>query len=200
MKQLSFGETILKFFGFFVVSLPFLLTAWMFIWANKTGLIRETGFWAGVLITISLVGLFVGNKWIKQSKRGGYWYKAHWENSMLLSALLLGSIVLSKVYSWDPFFQAFYIPVLPISFSILFLKGFYQDRLYFFKNIPKKRPRKKKNHITITKKGDDNPWFGGMPYIEEHPVEKTFIRGFNEDMRKLSDIIMKITGKHSLLF
>jgi hypothetical protein len=60
--------------------------------------------------------------------------------------------------------------------------------------------REEVSKITISEKGDDNPWFGDMRYKEEAPVEKTFIRGFKDNVSKLAEIITNISGEHSLLF
>ena len=181
---------------YLVVSLPFFGLVWTFYYAYSKNIIWQTEFLAGTVVSFLLILIFVANEKIPTDSDIEY----HYSNELVMWGYMLLALLMRVFFAGDRRITEFFLPTFAISYSTYILKIMYMDRVYIFSRVPKKPQEVQQIKLEAEKNGDDGPWLGDIRYIEENPTEKTFVRGFNKDMKTLSEVIEKVSGKHSLLF
>jgi len=162
--------------------------------AIRRGYHKEPAFWAGAIV-FSVVGYYLHDIKMWLRKRPA------------ILTILFASIFTSLYYlgrtgkfplaiqfmGWGPLgvvtagVRAFRDEIFP-------LMGLYGRK------TERKRSRRAKTALRIAENGSDQPWPAGWIYRLRKPIQRTFIRGFNDDMSLLSRVIQALADGEKLIF
>ena len=151
---------------------------------------REPAFWAGAII-LGTTGYYYPDlmKWLRKKH---VFYTLLFSFSIILLVRLArigGYPILRQILMWGPF-----------SFVTAAVRAFHEEG---FMGEGAKKSKKRvisRNVLRVAKRGNDQPWIGGWIYRLRKPIQRSFIRGIDDDMVLLSRIISTLSNGQRILF